>query len=124
MKGHIVDVRPSKHQRADSGCERHPSLSNTHSFSVTLSATHTHTHTHSSAEPPEDPKNIMVYCSPSQPKNNIWNRRVNSERGQRSHSDTAHYVCERVKSEIFLFPPDLTLSSKPSLTDVTAESRA
>lgn len=92
MKGHIVDVRPSKHQRTDSGCERHPSHStHTHSYPVTLEETHTHI----SAEAPEDPKNIMVYCSPSKPKNNIWSRHVNSERGQRAHTVTRYIMCVR-----------------------------
>lgn len=54
---------------------------------------HTHLHT-VPLNSLKTPKN-MVYCSPSQPKNTIWNWRVNSEWGRRAHSNTVQCVCEK-----------------------------
>lgn len=47
-----------------------------------LLSTRTHTLTCCSTQTPEDPKrNIIVYCSCSQSKNNIWSSRINLEWG-------------------------------------------
>lgn len=91
VKGHIVDVKTCQHQRADSGCERRLA----HSLSLTP-CSHTGAHTHAvPLSPLKTPKNIKVYCSSSQPKNNIWKGCVNSERGQGAHSNMIQCVSGR-----------------------------
>lgn len=74
----------------------------THSLSLSLS-TYTHLHT-VPLRPLKTPKNIMVYCSSSQPKNNILNWCVNSKWGQGAHSNMVQ--CEWVKNKVryHLFP--------------------
>lgn len=85
VKGHIVDVKASEHQRADSGCVG----------SLFLPLTH-QTHTHSfPLSPLKTLKNITVYCSCLKPKKNIWSWRVNLVLGQGANNNMTE--CERVK---------------------------
>lgn len=73
------------------------------SFSRSHASARTHTYS-VPHRPPKSLKNVVVYCSSSQPKNNIWNWCVNSDWGQGAHSDMVQCVCvcERGTSEVFL----------------------